>query len=378
MNWHKIYDYYFDFQGIPFSLVVLLSTKWQHFKSFVYLFASVFTVNVTANRCIHLVQLSQLTEVLSEYAYATHRTDEILIYWKVNNRRMPSSHTHKWLSQRQCRRFGSFDSASHTHTSFGIMCKFVMLFLSHPPIDDRSVYNLFNKVLSKIDSLYRFVTANHSQLLSLPIPISSCSGSLSASKRVCTSKLWWTKKKNHLKLGTFTPKARYFHVFDIRTVAVSLFSSFFFFSQMCVYLTLLPILTLCTCVFSLSLQKLWHVCDGAQSYVRPDVLVNVRIFWQDDESTPHKCAHVSKLTTERYVCKLLMLLLVGVFFFFLFIFLFLSPLFWVLFAIFWLYAKNEFCTEMFTVFSLSLSFPFNDCFCTMMTMIIVHINNFQT
>lgn len=210
----------------------------------------------------------------------TQRTDEILIYWKVNNRRMPSCHTHKCRSQQQYIPFVSHRFRSEHAYIVETVCIFAMLFLSHRPIDDRSVYNLLNKYYRKWTQLIvlllrlgRWFYRHHTHIIEF--------GTLSLAKSVCTQFKLWRKKRITLNSAHLHRKSSSF-------TCVRCAASIFFVHLACrwarfadfdiVYVCIFIELKMFFCMFVMVFN---HTCGRMCWCMRV-------IFWHDDESTPHK------------------------------------------------------------------------------------------
>lgn len=121
--------------------------------------------------------------------------------------------------------------------------------------------------------------------------------------------------RKHLKIDTFAPKARYFHV-----SVYARFDNFPFLSVVCCLRSTLPFAdfhslfrshslplcgSVCVCVYVyvfIELIKFSHGCDGTQSYEVSDVCLCVRIFWHDDESTPRKIRACKQTYNTRAMC----------------------------------------------------------------------------
>lgn len=129
INWHKIYDYCFDFEEIKFhcSFCRRQQNSLTHFKSFLMPVSSIHLLRLRTEYSLSgsgtHTQWASVCEWISMsvskrvFVYANApNTDEILIYRKVNNKRMPSCHIHT-------RSANKADSLSHfsqqDHILFG-------------------------------------------------------------------------------------------------------------------------------------------------------------------------------------------------------------------------------------------------------------------
>lgn len=169
----------------------------------------------------------------------------------------------------------------------------LLLLLSHRPIDGRSVYNLLNKVLSKMNWFIVWING-----VSIPTDVSFLNHSSTENepeeKNIAANKKEYTNYE--MASEKFAPKARYIHISMYSRFDDFMFSSFFsayqcssspiwrfyIFHSLDEYL-----LVSGWCVQSYELRR---VCMYVGLSPCGCMCMWLWIFWHadDDESTPHK------------------------------------------------------------------------------------------